>query len=223
MDLKITTEVSDVLTRKREKERARKATYRLRKKEKKLNVSDEDLKEQKLARKRNKSRLRKARQRVREKAEDLEKFRMKNLEDAFQYRVAQIEADPILVKMKQNERKSKSIKSQREANYSLVKANQNQRKAKSRRASEKLSVQATSNEDVEAQALGHNNQDQEKEEDRLREEFFRLRDEEIAERNQLMAELNEEFKVKKTRKTKKRKFEAPSVQRKSARLMAKAE
>ena len=181
------------------------------------------MKEQKLARKRNKSRLRKARQRVREKAEDPEKFRMKNLEDVFKCRVARREADPILVKMKQNEWKSNSIKSQREANYALVKANQNQRKAKSRRASEKLSVQATSNEDVEAQALGHNNQDQEKEEDRLREEFFRLRDEEIAERNQLMAELNEEFKVKKTRKTMKRKFEAPSVQRKSARLMAKAE
>ena len=101
MDFKITTEVSDVLTRKREKERARKATYRLRKKEEKLNVSDEDLKEQKLARKRNKARLRKARQRVREKAEDPEKFRMKNLEDSFKCRVAQIEADPILVKMKQ--------------------------------------------------------------------------------------------------------------------------
>ena len=143
--------------------------------------------------------------------------------------------------MKQNERKSKSIKSQREANYSLVKTNQNQRKAKSRRASEKPPVQsdtdeASSNEDVEA--LGNNSQDEEKheisepdeeieilpdEEDRLREEFFRLRDEEIADRKQLMAKLNEEFKVKKTKKTKKRKFEAPSVQRKSARLMAKAE
>ena len=142
---------------------------------------------------------------------------------------------------KQNERKSKSIKSQREANYALVKTNQNQRKAKSRRASEKPPVQsdtdqATSNEDVEA--LGNNSQDEEKheisepdeeieilpdEEERLREEFFRLRDEEIAERKQLMAKLNEEFKVKKTKKTKKRKFEAPSVQRKSARLMAKPE
>ena len=141
--------------------------------------------------------------------------------------------------MKQNEWKSKSIKSQREANYALVKANQNLRKAKSRRASGKPPVQsdpeqATSNEDdgkiemsAQAQEKYEISEPDEEilqdEEDRLREEFFRLRDEEIAERKQLMAELNEEFKVKKTKKTKKRKFEAPSVQRKSARLLAKSE
>ena len=140
--------------------------------------------------------------------------------------------------MKQNEWKSKSIKSQREANYALVKANQNLRKAKSRRASGKPPVQSdpeqtTSNEDdgkiemsAQAQEKYEISEPDEEilqdEEDRLRDEFFRLRDEEIAERKQLMAELNEEFKVKKTKKTKKRKFEAPSVQRKSARLLAKS-